>query len=62
MRKEVAELLRAGKQEHARIRVEGVIRENLLMQVYALLADSIYSCVTSCVTPLCRHPSLAFLS
>lgn len=33
MRKEVADLLRTGKQEYARIRVEGVIRENLLMQV-----------------------------
>ncbi len=31
--KDVAELLRSGKQEYARIRVEGVIREKLLMQV-----------------------------
>ncbi len=35
MRKEIAELLRNGKQEYARIRVEGVIRENLLMKVRA---------------------------
>jgi hypothetical protein len=33
MRKEVADLLRANKQENARIRVETVIRENLMLQV-----------------------------
>lgn len=33
MRREIADLLRKGQQEYARIRVEGVIRENLLMQV-----------------------------
>lgn len=32
MRKEVADLLRINKQESARIRVEGVIRENLMLQ------------------------------
>ncbi len=32
MRKDVADLLRNGKQEHARIRVEGVLREQLLLQ------------------------------
>ncbi|KAL6756823.1 regulator of Vps4 activity in the MVB pathway-domain-containing protein [Haematococcus lacustris] len=32
LRKEVAELLRTGKLDSARIRVEGVIRENLMMQ------------------------------
>lgn len=37
MRKEIADLLRNGKQEYARIRVEGVIRENLLMQAYEIL-------------------------
>lgn len=37
MRKEVAELLRGGKQEYARIRVEGVIRENLLMHASEIL-------------------------
>ncbi len=34
MRKEIADLLRANKQENARIRVEAVIRENLLLQAY----------------------------
>ena len=34
MRKEVADLLRTNKQENARIRVEAVIRENLLLQAY----------------------------
>uniref|UniRef100_A0A7S0RFP5 IST1 homolog n=1 Tax=Chlamydomonas leiostraca TaxID=1034604 RepID=A0A7S0RFP5_9CHLO len=37
MRKEIAGLLASGKQEYARIRVEGVIRENLLMQAYEIL-------------------------
>lgn len=32
MRKDVADLLRINKQESARIRVEGVIRENLMLQ------------------------------
>ena len=41
MRKEVADLLRANKQENARIRVETVIRENLTLQVRLL----------SCVAP-----------
>ena len=36
MRKEVADLLRANKQENARIRVETVIRENLTLQVRVL--------------------------
>ena len=36
-RKEVAELLRQGKQDYARIRVEGVIREGLMMQAYEIL-------------------------
>lgn len=40
MRKEVAGLLANGKQEYARIRVEGVIRENLLMQVCVILLDA----------------------
>ncbi len=37
MRKEVADLLRTNKQENARIRVEAVIRENLLLQAYEVL-------------------------
>lgn len=37
MRKEVADLLRANKQENARIRVETVIRENLTLQVRSAL-------------------------
>lgn len=37
MRKEIADLLRANKQENARIRVEAVIRENLLLQAYDIL-------------------------
>eukprot|EP00798_Chlamydomonas_sp_ICE-L_P030279 gene30279-35266_t len=36
-RKEVAELLAGGKQESARIRVETVIRENLMMQAFERL-------------------------
>mmetsp|Transcript_6291 Transcript_6291/g.13847 ORF Transcript_6291/g.13847 Transcript_6291/m.13847 type:complete len:425 (-) Transcript_6291:697-1971(-) len=36
-RKEVAELLRTGKQDYARIRVEGVIREQLMLQAYETL-------------------------
>ncbi|KAG2432977.1 hypothetical protein HXX76_008705 [Chlamydomonas incerta] len=35
--RDIAELLRAGKQEFARIRVEGVIREKLLLQAYEIL-------------------------
>ncbi|GLC64528.1 hypothetical protein PLESTF_000175600 [Pleodorina starrii] len=35
--KDIAELLRSGKQEYARIRVEGVIREKLLLQAYEIL-------------------------
>ena len=42
MRKEVADLLRANKQENARIRVETVIRENLTLQV-CLLRDFLRS-------------------
>jgi hypothetical protein len=34
-RKEIAELLRAGKQDYARIRVEAVIRESAALQVGA---------------------------
>ncbi|KAK9836864.1 hypothetical protein WJX74_009825 [Apatococcus lobatus] len=37
MRKEVADLLRINKQESARIRVEGVIRENLMLQAFEIL-------------------------
>ncbi len=37
MRKEVAELLRTGKQGSARIRVEGVIRETLALQAYEVI-------------------------
>jgi hypothetical protein len=37
MRKEVADLLRTNKQESARIRVEAVIRENLLLQAFEVL-------------------------
>lgn len=37
MRKEIADLLRASKQENARIRVETVIRENLLLQAFEVL-------------------------
>lgn len=33
----MAEQLRSGKHEYARIRVEGVIREGLLMQAYEIL-------------------------
>lgn len=36
-RKEVAELLRANKQENARIRVEAVIRDQNLLQAYEVL-------------------------
>lgn len=36
-RKEIAELLRSGKQEYARIRVEAVIRENATLQAYEIL-------------------------
>ncbi|GAX75877.1 hypothetical protein CEUSTIGMA_g3320.t1 [Chlamydomonas eustigma] len=36
-RKEVAELLGGGKQDSARIRVEGVIREELILQAYEIL-------------------------
>lgn len=32
-RKEIAELLKTGKQDYARIRVEAVIRESLTLQV-----------------------------
>ncbi|PNH10219.1 IST1-like protein, partial [Tetrabaena socialis] len=35
--RDIAELLRNGKQEYARIRVEGVIREKLLLQAYEIL-------------------------
>jgi hypothetical protein len=35
LRKSVAELLKSEKQEYARIRVEGIIRENLMLQVGA---------------------------
>lgn len=35
LRKEVAELLRSNRQESARIRVENIIREQLLLQVCA---------------------------
>lgn len=35
-RKEIAELLRGGKQDYARIRVEAVIRESLTLQVRPL--------------------------
>ncbi|GIL45292.1 hypothetical protein Vafri_2457 [Volvox africanus] len=35
--KDIAELLRTGKQEYARIRVEGIIREKYLMQAYEIL-------------------------
>jgi hypothetical protein len=34
-RKEIAELLRQGKQDYARIRVEAVIREQLTLQARA---------------------------
>ncbi len=37
MRKEIADLLRTSKQENARIRVETVIRENLLLQAFEVL-------------------------
>jgi hypothetical protein len=37
MRKEIADLLRTTKQENARIRVETVIRENLLLQAFEVL-------------------------
>ena len=37
MRKEIADLLRTSKQENARIRVETVIRENLLLQAFETL-------------------------
>jgi hypothetical protein len=37
MRKEIADLLRTNKQENARIRVEAIIRENLLLQAYDIL-------------------------
>ena len=33
-RKEVAEQIRSGKEEYARIRVEGVIREQLMLRAY----------------------------
>ncbi len=33
----VAELLRSGKQEYARIRVEGVIREQSILHAYEIL-------------------------
>lgn len=36
-RKDIAELLRTGKQDYARIRVEAVIRENLTLQAYEIL-------------------------
>ncbi|GIL78779.1 hypothetical protein Vretifemale_8188 [Volvox reticuliferus] len=35
--KDIADLLRSGKQEYARIRVEGIIREKYLMQAYEIL-------------------------
>lgn len=37
MRKDIADLLRTNKQESARIRVEAVIRENLLLQAIETL-------------------------
>ena len=37
MRREIADLLRTSKQENARIRVETVIRENLLLQAFETL-------------------------
>ena len=37
MRREIADLLRTSKQENARIRVENVIRENLLLQAFETL-------------------------
>lgn len=33
-RKEIADLLRSGKQDYARIRVEAILRENAAMQVH----------------------------
>lgn len=36
-RKEIADLLKSGKQDYARIRVEAVIRENLTLQAYEIL-------------------------
>lgn len=37
LRREVAELLRNNKQEHARIRVEAVLRESNLLKAYDIL-------------------------
>ena len=37
LRREVAELLRSNKQEHARIRVEAVLREANLLKAYDIL-------------------------
>jgi hypothetical protein len=34
---EIAELLKQNKDDFAKIRVEGVIRENLLLQAYEIL-------------------------
>lgn len=35
-RKDIAELLRSGKQDYARIRVEAILRENAALQVRVL--------------------------
>ena len=60
MRKEVADLLRANKQENARIRVETVIRENLMLQVRRTRQPGLaVGCVTApgclCARPTPRH-------
>lgn len=44
MRKEVADLLRSGKEENARIRVEAVIREINLLQVSQLCCNVLQGC------------------
>lgn len=59
-RKEVANLLRTGKAENARIRVETVMREEAMLQAYdggpssVSFASQQFMCCRSAVAALCR--------
>ena len=57
MRKEVAELLRVGKQENARIRIEAVVRENLMLQ-----ARPRRTCARACRRRRTPRPSHALMT
>lgn len=56
-RRQVAELLRSGKAENARIRVESVMREEQMLQAYEgtrRLSHLIHSCHALTFDPTCN--------